>query len=91
LNIVRSKDTGRFPIVDDIFIEKRNSAMHRWNWWTGASNGSNNWKKWATHRWKEEWETFLSLESSKAKPGFTLIKHIYESVMKSSRDKAHLK
>jgi hypothetical protein len=29
LNIVRSKDTGRFPIVDDIFIEKRNSAMHR--------------------------------------------------------------
>ncbi len=91
LNIVRSKDTGRFPIVDDIFIEKRNSAMHRRNWWTGASYGSNNWKEWATRRWKEEWETFLSLESSKAEPGFTQIKHIYESVMKSSRDKANLK
>ncbi|KAL3793179.1 hypothetical protein ACHAW5_001407 [Stephanodiscus triporus] len=86
MNIVRSKDTGNFPIIENIFGD---SNQHRRNWWTGASD--DNWKEWATHLWKAEWETFLSLESSKAEPGYMQIKNIYESVMNSSRAKSNLR
>lgn len=86
MNIVRSKEV-RYPDVEDIFGDDTDGEgrRHRQNWWKGMSDGDDNWKTWATTRWKSEWEAFLDLESSKAEPGYMQIKNIYESVVKSSR------
>lgn len=86
MNIVRSKDV-RFPKVEDIFGDDNGGEgrRHRQNWWKGVSDGDDNWKTWATTRWKSEWEAFLELDSSKAEPGYMQIKNIYESVVNSSR------
>ncbi|KAL7537332.1 hypothetical protein ACHAXR_007740 [Thalassiosira sp. AJA248-18] len=91
MNIVRSKEDS-FPFVEDIFngtgrVESA-GRNHRHNWWTKeSSHGDGNWKEWATLRWREEWETFLGLESSKTEPDYYQIKSIFDAVMKSSRAK----
>lgn len=87
MNIVRSKDEG-YPNIEDIFGDHSNvdGRPHRQNWWKGGvPDGDDNWKTWATKRWKSEWETFLHLDSSMAEPGYMQIKNIYESVVNSSR------
>ena len=96
MNIVRSKEPGGFPFVQDIFNVGENdnetNAIQKWhrrNWWTGASKGGDdNWKLWATTRWQEEWGAFLNLESSKAEPDYSQIKSIYLSVTKLSTSKS---
>ena len=80
MNIVRSKET-KFPVPIDIFNA---DARYKQNWWTGESNDKD-WKAWATILWKEEWSTFLFLDSAKIEPGYDQIKSIYEAVMSSSR------
>ena len=90
MNIVRSPE--QLPVVEDIFdVGLNDSRQHRSNWWREASRGGgnhNDWKSWATTRWREEWEAFLGMESSKAEPGYAQIKQIYDTVMNSSRSKA---
>jgi hypothetical protein len=84
---VRSKDEV-YPNIEDIFGDDSNvdGRPYRQNWWKGGvPDGDDNWKTWATKRWKSEWETFLHLDSSKAEPGYMQIKNIYESVVNSSR------
>ncbi|KAL9180250.1 hypothetical protein ACHAXT_008220 [Thalassiosira profunda] len=81
MNIVRSKETS-FPVTEDIFAA---DAEHRLNW-RSAEDGP--WKEWATTRWRESWEAFLAMESSKTEPGYEQIKMIFESVMRSSQAKA---
>lgn len=104
MNIVRSKESGSFPIVEDIFDNVRanddgqnetdavesGGRRHMQNWWTEETNGeSSAWKEWATIRWREEWEVFLGLESAKTEPGYSQIKNIYDLVMNSSQAKAN--
>ncbi|KAL7548887.1 hypothetical protein ACHAWF_012162 [Thalassiosira exigua] len=84
MNIVRSKEIA-FPSVEDIFPESNGTASGKQNWF----NGDGDWKEWATIRWREEWETFLDLESSKDEPGYSQIKTIFEAVMKSSHEKSY--
>ncbi len=86
MNIVRSKDV-RFPNIEDIFHDDSNAdgEHHRLNWWRRESAEDDNWKTWATTRWKSEWEEFLELDSSKLEPGYMQIRNIYESVVNSSR------
>jgi len=102
MNIVRSKEYVRFPFVKDIFDVRDNATQieedgsnigggknHRHNWWTkDLQNENGKWKEWATIRWREEWEAFLGLESSKADPSYSQIKNIYDAVMNSSRAKS---
>jgi len=78
MNMVRSKESTNFPIVDDIFDYNNET-----NWWSSESNEYNDWKEWASTRWRYEWEAFLGLESSKSEPGYLQIKQIYDSVMGS--------
>jgi len=80
MNMVRSKESiTTFPIVDDIFDYGNNET----NWWSSESNEYNDWKEWASTRWRYEWEAFLGLESSKSEPGYLQIKQIYDAVMGS--------
>lgn len=85
MNIVRSSEEI-FPIVADIFNA---NEQHRRKWWSvghsGKDDNDESWKAWATIRWKEEWGSFLALDSAKAEPGYGQVKAIYESVMASSR------
>jgi len=78
MNMVRSKESTSFPIIDDIFDYNNET-----NWWSSESNEYNDWKEWASTRWRYEWEAFLGLESSKSEPGYLQIKQIYETVMGS--------
>eukprot|EP00970_Alexandrium_tamarense_P020005 scaffold14715_cov221-Alexandrium_tamarense.AAC.1 len=91
MNIVRNKESDHFPLVQDIFVgDGGNTNSTRHNWWSGSSTEEgDNWKGWATIRWKEEWGSFLTIESSKFEPGYDQVKSIYESVMQSSRSKAN--
>ena len=79
MNMVRSKESTTFPIVDDIFEYGSNNIET--NWWSSESNEYNDWKEWASTRWRYEWEAFLGLESSKSEPGYLQIKQIYDAVM----------
>ena len=90
LNIVRSKEEI-FPVVENIFggIE---GAVAVDSWATESEmRERNSWKEWATKRWREEWETFLSLDQSKSEPGYEQIKNIYNAVMDSSSEKAKMR
>lgn len=81
MNIVRSKE-GEFPLVQDIF---NTNEDYRRNWWpVSSANDGNDWKAWATIRWKEEWGSFLEMDSAKGEPGYEQVKAIYEAVMTSS-------
>lgn len=80
MNMVRSKESTSFPIIDDIFDYNLSNET---NWWSSESNEYNDWKEWASTRWRYEWEAFLGLESSKSEPGYHQIKQIYDSVMGS--------
>ena len=82
MNIVRSRE-NKFPIPIDIFNA---NAQYKEKWWSGESNDEK-WKAWATTLWKEEWSTFLSLESAQMEPDYDQIRSIYEAVMSSSREK----
>lgn len=81
MNIVRSKEV-KFPFVENIF---RTDQNHYRNWW---SRELGDWKSWATNRWKEEWGTFLALDSAKEEPGYDQVKAIYDTVMATSSKKS---
>jgi len=81
MNMVRSKESITFPIVEDIF--GYSTSNNDTNWWSSESNEYNDWKEWASTRWRYEWEAFLGLESSKSEPGYLQIKQIYDTVMSS--------
>ena len=67
MNIVRSKESVRFPFVEDIFDVRGNTTQieedgsdigggkkHRHNWWTkDYQNEDGKWKEWATIRWRK--------------------------------------
>ncbi|KAL3790678.1 hypothetical protein HJC23_009778 [Cyclotella cryptica] len=86
MNMVRSKETVKFPFVTDIFdVDDR----HYHNWWrqnlmTTQVEYDESWKAWATSRWKEEWELFLKLDSSKTEQGYDQVKSMYDAVMGST-------
>lgn len=87
MNIVRSSEDD-FPVVKDIF---NSDEQHRHNWWSVTSSQEKqrgDWKAWATIRWKEEWGSFLALDSAKGEQGYEQVKAIYQTVMSSSREKA---
>ena len=87
LNIVRSKDEI-FPVVEEIF-NGMEGAIAVENWVTESEmRERNSWKEWATTRWREEWQTFLSLDQSRSEPGYEQIKNIYNAVMDSSGERA---
>ena len=87
LNIVRSKDEI-FPVVEEIF-NGMEGAIAVENWVTESEmRERNSWKEWATTRWREEWQTFLSLDQSRSEPGYEQIKNIYNAVMNSSGKRA---
>ncbi len=84
--MVRSFEGGGFPFVDDIFHaggdNDGSNQHHRHNWWTRKNEEEDkNWKQWATLRWKEEWGSFLELDSSRAVPGYDQVKMIYDAVL----------
>jgi hypothetical protein len=83
MNIVRSKE-AEFPLVKDIFNANED---YRRNWWP-ASAVNDDWKAWATIRWKEEWASFLELDSAKGDPGYDQVKAIYDAVMISTRGRS---
>jgi len=86
MNMVRSDEGGGFPFFEDIFHAGGDNndpnQDHRHNWWTHKNQeGVKNWKQWATLRWKEEWGSFLELDSSRAVPGYDQVKIVYDAVL----------
>lgn len=90
MNVVRSKESGALPFVEDLFgiggAETPRDDDGPTSYWF-ANDDDVNWKEHATIRWREEWEAFLRLDSSKADPSYSQVKNIYEAVMQSSQAK----
>lgn len=85
MNIVRSNE-NHFPIVEDIFGSIHNETEHVW-----VGPNDEDWKAWATKQWQRSWGEFLDMSSAREEADYQSVKQIYDTVMKSSRERPHQK